>query len=98
MGKIKVDTDRLRTDAEALSEKKRELDTLNRNLQGLLARIGESWEGEASAAYLNLMQSYAGRAQEIAAVLEEFRSYAERAAERFETADREAAAALRNSF
>ena len=75
-----------------------ELLELNGQLNTLLARIGDSWDGKASTAYIQVMRTYAGKAEEMIRVLKAFKSYVKQAADRFESKDREAASRLRNSF
>lgn len=98
MAKIKVDTDRLRSNSQALQAKIQELETLNRKLSQLNIRIGDSWEGDASQAYRSLMQRYGRQAEEMVSVLTEFKSYVDSATEKFESLDKSSASKLRGSF
>lgn len=98
MAKIRIDVDMLKSNSLALSAKIEELTALNERLNGLLLRINDSWEGEASAAYINMMQNYAAQASGLVRVLTEFKSYVDSAVSNFETADKSSAAFIRGSF
>lgn len=98
MAKIRIDVDMLKSNSLALSAKIEELTALNERLNGLLLRINDSWEGEASAAYINMMQNYAAQASGLVRVLTEFRSYVDSAVSNFETADKSLATFIRGSF
>ncbi len=98
MAVIRVDVAALRKQAAATEGKISELRSLNSRLQQLIVRIGDSWEGEASTAYRNLLLRYAKKAEEMGLLLEEFKKYAINAADQFETEDRIEANLIRNSF
>lgn len=98
MAVIKVDPAALREKAATLEQKISELNGMNAKLQQLIVRIGDSWEGDASTAYYNLMQSYAQQAVEMIAVLTEFKKYARNAADQFEKVDKDSASRIRSSF
>lgn len=98
MAKIRVDIEMLRSNSLSLTTKIEELTALNERLNGLILRIGASWEGEASAAYMAMMQSYASQAANMVNVLAEFKSYVDSAVTKFEAVDKNSAVAIRSSF
>ena len=98
MAKIKIDAAMLRSNSRSLASKIQELTELNRNLNTLLVQIGDSWEGDASRAYINMMQNYAKKASDMVTVLTEFKSYVDSDVNKFESADKSAASRLRGSF
>lgn len=98
MAQIKIDETMLRSDSQSLQAKIQELTELNSNLEALIVRIGDSWEGDASRAYTNMMQNYAKKAADMVAVLTEFKSYVDSAVTKFESADKNAASRLRGAF
>lgn len=98
MANIKIDENMLRSNSSALQGKIQELSEMNQNLNALIARIGDSWDGAASDAYVNMMTNYAKQASEMVAVLNEFKSYVDAAVTKFENMDKSAASKLRGSF
>lgn len=98
MGKIRIDVEKLRSSAGLLDERIIQLSELNGQFNTLLARIGDSWDGKASAAYIQVMGIYAGKADEMIQVLKAFKTYVNQAADRFESKDKEAALRIRSSF
>lgn len=98
MGKIRVDEEKLRGESRLLETRIEELGNLNSSLNTLLSRMGDSWEGEASTAYICMMQNYEKKAEEMKEILREFKNYVDQAADKFESTDRNAAARLRSSF
>lgn len=53
MAKIKVNAEMLRSNSNALNSKIQELTQMNQTLDSLIMRIGDSWDGDASNAYVN---------------------------------------------
>ena len=98
MAKFKVDISALRTDENSLEKQIQEMQELNRRLESLLSRIEESWEGDASAAYIRVMRKYAEQADNMVKVLTEFKSYVNKAATTFESFDKNTASRISGSF
>ena len=98
MAKIKVDESMLRKNSQEIAAKIQELGELNERLKTLIIRIQDSWDGNASTAYINMMNNYAGQAAEMVSVLKEFKSYVDTAVTKFESMDKSAASRLRGSF
>lgn len=88
----------LRSNSKAIEVKIQELNEMNQRLNSVITRIEDSWEGDASIAYVNMMQNYAKQAEEMVTVLNEFKSYVDSAVTKFENMDKSAASKLRNSF
>lgn len=87
MAKIKINEDGLRENKKAIEAKISELYSLNERLTELIARIGSSWEGDASTQYINTMTHYKQKAETMIDVLTEFKKYIEGAIRRFEEVD-----------
>ena len=98
MAEIKVNVETLKANAEMLNSKIQELTEMNQGLNGLLMRIQDSWEGEASAAYVNLMLNYKKKAEQMVQILEQFKRYVKTAAENFEKLDQTGAQRIRGAF
>lgn len=98
MAKIDIDVAQLRANSSSMQGKITELQQLNSSLESLILRIGDSWEGQASEAYVALMQGYAARARNMEGVLEEFKKYIDDAANKFENLDNSSASKIRSSF
>lgn len=98
MAKIKVEVTALRENEKSLEQYIASLEELNSRLETLLGRIESSWEGDSSAAYINVMRRYAAQAANMARVLTEFKSYVRSAADTFENTDKKAASRIENAF
>lgn len=95
---ITIDQIILRNSSKAIESKIQELTELNNSLDTLLARIGDSWDGSASEAYLNMMRNYAKKAKDMIAVLREFKNYIDSAVTKMEDTDKSCAACIRGAF
>lgn len=96
MAEIRVDVEGLLSNKRAIEQKISELQSLNMRLEQLIHRIGDSWEGEASERYIEKMLGYKVKAEEMVAVLEEFKKYMEQAANTFAQKDRDGANRIRS--
>ena len=56
MANIRIDADGLQNNISSMRAYINELDSLNARTQTLMTQIASSWEGEASTAYINIMQ------------------------------------------
>lgn len=95
MASIRINTDGLQNDISSMRSYISELDSLSARTQALLSRIGDSWEGDASTAYLTAMQQRLDKAQQMKKVLEEFLSYMETAKSKFESRDQSSASSIK---
>lgn len=95
---IIIDQSILRSSSRDIESKIQELTELNSSLDTLLLRIGDSWEGSASEAYLNMMRNYANQAKEMISVLREFKSYIDNTVTKFESTDKSCASRIRGAF
>ncbi len=98
MAKIKVAITSLRENEKSLEKQLAALEQLNGRLESLLNQIESSWEGDSSAAYIQLMRRYGKQAAAMTQVLTEFKSYVKNAADTFERRDEQAAARINGSF
>lgn len=98
MAHIKLDFDALMQQASTLGGLGQNYETLNQRMHTLTEQISSGWEGEASRAYVEMMQKYTKQAEKMTGIIGAFRGYASKATNDFETLDRECAASIRNSF
>lgn len=88
MPNIKVNIDGLNNNSNNISSKIAELQNLNNRLDSLIARIADSWEGDASEAYINLLRSYAEHAKNMINILNEYKKYIDKTVVKFSELDR----------
>lgn len=98
MAKIKIDENALRANATALNSRITELQNLNNRLNELIIRIGDSWDGQASVAFITRITAQAAKAKKMEEVLQEYKNYVESTVEKFTTLDNSAASRIRGSF
>lgn len=91
MSKIDINIDGLKKNADTIAAKKQELQTLNKNLGNLIKEINDSWEGEASVSYVNMLNKYLTQAKKMESVLNEFYSYTMNVSNTFQNLDQNAA-------
>lgn len=96
MARIKVDSGALKLKVSELNSQIGQLQALNGRLDQLINRIGDSWDGEASNAYIKMMTRYSAQAQKMIGIMNEFKSYAQRAAEEFDAQDKNGANRIRS--
>ena len=98
MAHIKMDFDGLLQQSSTLGQLGQNYEGLNSRMRSLTEQISEGWEGEASRAYVEMMQKYIQQAGKMTGILQAFRGYANQATTDFQELDRTCAAAIRNSF
>ena len=95
MAKIKVNVDALRQNKTDIERRITELQNLNTSLDRLLSDIEGSWTGAASEKYIATMRQHKKKAEQMVNVLNQFKSYIEQAATRFEQKDKDGASKIR---
>ena len=95
MAEIRVNTDGLMSNKQAIEQRIIELEALNTKLAGLIERINDSWEGAASEQYIAKMRTYKMKAENMVEVLSEFKKYIEEAIAKFEHQDKSGASRIR---
>ena len=95
---IRIDVDALRARANTMEGHIAEYESLNGQMQNLSGNMTASWKGESGAAYSSMMTGYVAQAQSLVQILQKFKTYATDTADKFEAADTECAARIRNSF
>lgn len=95
MAKIKANIDELRQNKSDIEKRIVELESLNASLDGLLSDIEGSWTGAASEQYIATMRQHKKKAEQMVHVLNEFKTYIDQAATRFEQKDKEGATKIR---
>ena len=95
MGRIKINTDGLQSNIASMDQHIGQLEALNSQLESLINRIDESWEGDACNAYIASMTGRLQSAKQMISVLQEFRSYMQEAVNRFEEKDQQGASRIR---
>lgn len=98
MSVISINTDGLLQNAGNLSSRLSDLQQMNRRLETMITTIESSWRGTASQSYVRMMRGYLGKGRQMEQVLQEFVKYANQAAERFRTIDRDSANKIYRSF
>lgn len=98
MARIKVDIDTLRNHSRTIEQHISEYEELNARMKNISQSVTATWQGEASNAYVSLMDSYGLRARQFADVLKEFYNYSKQASTMFDEVDRNSAAQIRKSF
>lgn len=98
MAKIKIDENALRANAIALNTRISDLQALNTRLDTLILRIGDSWDGNASEAYITRITDQAAKAKQMVKILEEYKRYVETTVQKFTDLDTRAASRIRGSF
>lgn len=98
MAKIKIDENALRANAIALNTRISDLQALNTRLDTLIVRIGDSWDGNASEAYITRITDQAAKAKQMVKILQEYKNYVETTVQKFTDLDARAASRIRGSF
>lgn len=75
-----------------------QLHDLNNRLASIIGDVGATWEGQASSAWVAMMIRRQQQAEALIPVLEEFKSYAEKAKEEFVEEDNSAASIILSAF
>lgn len=98
MGQLKFDIEALRSYASAMNGHITEYEALNTQLETLSSEIVATWKGESSQAYSRMMTDYVMQAKKLTEILQQFRSYAQDTADKFENLDASCASRIRQSF
>ena len=98
MSVISINADGLTQNAGNLSRQLSDLQQMNKQLESLIPMIEGSWRGAASQSYVRMMRGYLSKGRQMEQVLQEFIKYANQAAERFCTIDRDSANKIYRSF
>lgn len=98
MSKIVINTDGLRQNTLNLSKRFEELQQLNNQLESTLNTIESEWEGGAARSYVSMMRKYIEQGRKMEQVLYEIKSYAEKTATEFTSADQVCAGKINSSF
>ena len=98
MAHIKIDTDALLQQAQNINKHSQTYATLGSRVNSLTGQMTASWKGEASTAYLEMMQRYMQQGEYMKSVLETFSKLATEVANDMLETDQKSAAAIRNAF
>lgn len=98
MGRIKVDAEMLRNYVGTLNGRISEYEALTARMTALNENIQASWKGDARDSFAKMMAQYIQQAQQLKGILEQFRTYAQDAADKFDNLDAECAQRIRSSF
>jgi WXG100 family type VII secretion target len=98
MAHIKIHFDGLAQQVSALNNYIQTYESLNTRMKNLTEQMSAGWQGEASRAFLEMMQKYSKEASKLVGVLGAFRGYASNASTDFEEVDKRCASLIRNSF
>ena len=98
MGRIKVDADMLRNYVGTINGRINEYEALNARLIALSENIKASWQGDAKISFEKMMEVYIQQTEQLGVILNQFRNYAQEAADKFDNLDAECAQRIRSSF
>lgn len=98
MSRIKIDIDTLRSCASTMSGHISDYESLNSRFESLSASITDSWKGSAGQSYATKMNSYLQQAVSLVEIMNQFKKYAEDAADNFDEVDAACASRIRQSF
>ena len=96
--RTRVEIDALRNYAQTIEGRIQEYEALNARMASMKDSVLASWQGEASEAFGEMMTTYVVYAEKLVEILNEFKSYAQKAADLYDSADTECAAKIRSSF
>ena len=96
--RTRVEIDALRNYAQTIEGRIQEYEALNARMAAMKDSVLASWQGEASEAFGEMMTTYVVDAEKLVEILNEFKSYAQKAADLYDSADTECAAKIRSSF
>lgn len=98
MAHIKINFEELNQREGELKNLIAAYEKLNSRTTVLTEQINAGWQGEASKAYLEMMQKYCQQAQKMVGILTAFKEYATGVATDFSEADQQCASWIRDSF
>ena len=96
--RTRVEIDALRNYAQTIEGRIQEYEALNARMAAMKDSVLASWQGEASETFGEMMTTYVVDAEKLVEILNEFKSYAQKAADLYDSADTECAAKIRSSF
>lgn len=96
--RTRVEIDSLRNYANIIEGRISEYQALNSKMAAMKDTVIATWQGEASEAFNELMGNYVVDAEKLVEILTEFKNYAQKAADLFDSVDMECASKIRNSF
>ncbi len=98
MSNIRIDYDGLAQQSAALKQYASEYESLSTRMKNMTEQIGASWEGNAAAAFVQVMQQYQQQGAAISEIIRTIQGYADSTSSSFQSVDAECAAMIRNSF
>lgn len=98
MSHIKIDYDGLAQQSAALKNYESTYQALCTRMKNISDEISSTWEGEASEAFKETMQTYLQQGTAITEIIKNIHGYADTISSSFQSVDQECAALIRNSF
>lgn len=98
MADIQIDQEGLRHNSAALNNQLGQMQELATQLDALINRVGESWQGQSAQAYLEKMMRYAQLIRQMTSVIETYKGYVDSTVQSFVEADSSSAARIRGAF
>lgn len=98
MANIRIDTDGLASGSKTLEMRLADYRGCLSQLDSIIAQISETWEGQASVAYITKITVQKNQFERMIEVLEEFIKYTNKANYEFSSLDESAAERIRASF
>lgn len=98
MSDIKIDYDGLSQASASLKNYAAAYDSLCARMKSMSDQISATWEGNASRAFVEMMQKYQKQGLLIKDIIATIEGYAQMTGSDFQAVDQECAARIRNSF
>ena len=98
MARIRIDYDGLAQQSASLKNHASTYENLCIRMKNMSDQISSSWEGEAAAAFAQLMEQYRQKGKVITEIIQTIQGYADSTSNSFQTVDQECANLIRNSF
>lgn len=87
MAKIDIDVETIRSSASTLEAKVNELKVMRFNLFKLINNINDTWDGEASEVYINKLEGYLIKIDNMVDIYIDYKKYLDDVADKFENLD-----------
>lgn len=98
MSRIRIDFDGLAQQSAALKNHAETYGSMCTRMKNMSEQAASSWEGEAAAAFTEIMQKYLQQGAAITEIIQTIQEYAAITSNSFQSIDQECAALIRNSF
>lgn len=98
MALIKVDSDKLRNEANRLSNQIKQIENNKTQLMQLISELNEQWEGESAQAVINKMNLLVAKSNKTVSILKNYYTYIIKTIDRYDAFDKSASGRIKSSF